>query len=205
MKGYSLGAVLLLALAARPAAAQSEAILKGAFEGKTVHLKIEMPGAQEGVDLHPGTPNPIDYGQHTGRLKKFGIAYHPGDAAIVTKVHVSGDHIEFQLGAGGTGTMGDDANTTVTAQVAPKTQREKDIETALKTETDPKKKKSLNDELGQLQDARHRDDARNNAPAPPWRVPSRKHGGGRHDSRAAHDSTSAIRVMYQRRTSRRKP
>lgn len=153
--------LLLLTLAARPGLGQSEGHLRAVFEGKTVRVKIEMPGAQEGVDLRPGTPNPIDYNQHTGRLKKFGVAYRPGDAAIITKVRVSGDHIEFQLGAGGFGTFGDDANTTVDARTASKSQREKDLEVALKSETDAKKKRDMDDELNRLRDDRRREDARN--------------------------------------------
>ena len=153
--------LLLLTLAARPGLGQSEGHLRAVFEGKTVRVKIEMPGAQEGVDLRPGTPNPIDYNQHTGRLKKFGVAYRPGDAAIITKVRVSGDHIEFQLGAGGFGTFGDDANTTVDARTASKSQREKDLEAALKSEIDAKKKRDMDDELNRLRDDRRREDARN--------------------------------------------
>jgi hypothetical protein len=156
-----LAAVLLLTLLARPALGQTEDALRAAFEGKTVRVKIEMPGAQQGIDIHPGTPRPIDFSQNSGRLKQFGTAYHPGDAALVTKVHVSGDHIEFQLGAGGFGTAGDDANTTVTAAVASRTQREKDLETSLKTVTDPAQKQRMSGELDKLRSDRKREDARN--------------------------------------------
>lgn len=156
-----LAAFLLLTLVARPVLGQSEDALRAAFEGKTVRVKIEMPGAQQGVDIHPGTPRPIDFPQHTARLKQFGTAYHPGDAALVTKVHISGDHIEFQLGAGGYGTAGENTSTAVIAPVAPKTQREKDLENNIKTVTDPAQKKRMNDELDQLRAARKREDDRN--------------------------------------------
>jgi hypothetical protein len=156
-----LAALLLLTLVARPALGQSEDALRAAFEGKTVRVKIEMPGSNSGVDLHPGTLHPIDFSQHTGRLKNFGTAYHPGDAALVTKVHVTGDHIEFQLGAGGFGTMGDNTSTTVDAPVAPKTPREKDLEKGIKTVADPDQKKRMSDELDKLRTDRQREDARN--------------------------------------------
>jgi hypothetical protein len=156
-----LAALLLLTLAARPAVGQSEDAIRAAFEGKTVRVKIEMPGSDDGVDIYPGTLRPIDFSRHTGRLKQFGTAYHPGDAALVTKVHVKGDHIEFQLGAGGFGTLGDNTNTTVVAPVAVKTQREKDLEKQVKTETDPDKKRRMRDDLDKLRSDREREDARN--------------------------------------------
>jgi hypothetical protein len=156
-----LAALLLLTLVARPALGQSEDAIRAAFEGKTVRVKIEMPGSSDGVDVHPGTLHPIDFAKHTGRLKDFGTAYHPGEPALVTKVHVKGDHIEFQLGAGGFGTLGDNTNTTVDAPVAPRTQREKDLEKDLKTVTDPGQKKRMGDELDKLRTDRQREDARN--------------------------------------------
>ena len=42
--------VTLLALAV-PAAAQDEAALRSAFEGKRVTLRIDMPGTSDGVDV----------------------------------------------------------------------------------------------------------------------------------------------------------
>lgn len=158
-----LAALFLLTSVARPALGQTEEILRAAFEGKNVRVKIEMPGASAGVDLHPGTSRPIDFSQHTGRLKNFGAAYHPGDAAMITKVHVSGDHIEFQLGAGGYGTFGDNTSTSVNTPSVPKTQREKDVETQLKTVTDEQQKRRLRDELDRLRSDREREDARNTA------------------------------------------
>ncbi len=156
-----LAALLLLAAAASPARGQTEDILRAAFEGKTVRVKIEMPGAAQGVDLHPGTPRPIDFSQHTGRLKSFGTAYHPGDAAMVTKVHVSGDHIEFQLGAGGYGTSGDNTSTSVSFTPMSKSQREKDLEDQIKATADAQQKRRLNDDLDRLRNERDQQDNRN--------------------------------------------
>jgi hypothetical protein len=156
-----MGTLLLVALAARPALGQSEDALRAAFEGKTVRVAIEMPGSDDGVDVYPGTAQPLDLSKHAGRLKEFGAAYRPGDMALVTKVHVKGDHIEFQLGGGGFGTMGDNTSTTVVAPVAVKTQREKDLEKQIKTVTDPDQKKRMRDEMDKLRGDREREDARN--------------------------------------------
>jgi hypothetical protein len=156
-----LAALLLLTLVARPVLGQSEELLRAAFEGKTVRLKIEMPGTSSGIEVRPGAAQPIDFSQQSSRLKKFGTAYHPGDAAQISKVHVNGDHIEFQLGAGGYGTASDNTNTTVVAPAAPKTQREKDLENSTKTVTDPAQKKRMKDELDKLRADRKREDDRN--------------------------------------------
>ena len=51
--------VVLMALAA-PAAAQTEADLKAAFEGKRVILRMDMPGDSDGVDVHADAKRAID-------------------------------------------------------------------------------------------------------------------------------------------------
>ena len=53
-----LAALLLLTLVARPVLGQSEDAIRAAFEGKTVRVKIEMPGSDDGVDIYPGTAAP---------------------------------------------------------------------------------------------------------------------------------------------------
>src|SRR6266849_5107384 len=118
--------LLLLAAAATPSAAlaQSEDQLRTFFEGKTVRVKIEMPGTEDGVDVYPGTAHPIDFPKHATRLKRSGTALRRGDEVLVTKVKVKKDLIEFQLGGGGYGTFGDDDNPNVFVPSAPKTERE---------------------------------------------------------------------------------
>lgn len=193
-----LAPLLLLAIVAGTAEAQSEDALRAAFEGKTVRVKIEMPGSDDGVDVYPGALHPIDFSKHTGRLKQFGVAYHPGDVAQVTKVHVKGDHIEFQLGAGGFGTLGDNTSTTVIAPVAAKTQREKDLEKQVKGETDPDKRRRMHDELDKLRSGREREDARNAARAAEAQAireatvrQKRLDGGSRFNIRYEHDVPAA--------------
>src|SRR5712691_12595396 len=47
--------LVVLVATAPPALAQSEDRLRVFFEGKTVRLKMEMPGTEDGVDVYPGT------------------------------------------------------------------------------------------------------------------------------------------------------
>ena len=144
-------------------AAQDEAALRSYFEGKVVQVKLAMPAAEAGVDVHPGASPPIDYSTHAKRLKKYGIALEAGQSALVTKLKVKGSLIEFQLDGGGYGTSGDPTDPTVAVAVVPKSQREKDLEAALKTETDPGVKRRLERELDQLRTNREWQDRRNQA------------------------------------------
>jgi hypothetical protein len=101
--------VLTLAVVAQTAAlaAQDEAGLRRALEGKRITVKIEMPASQEGVDVFPGSERPIDFPKLSGRLKKYGTALKDGESAMITKVKVKDDLIEIQIGGGGYGTSGD--------------------------------------------------------------------------------------------------
>ena len=152
--------VLLAALTGR-LAAQSEAALKEYFEGKTVTPKLALPGTEEGVDIYPGTARPLDYPKYAGRLKKYGTAIKPGEPVTVTKIRVKSKHIEFQLGGGGYGTFGDETSSNVNTEEAPKTTREKNLEAEVKRETDPVKKRAMNEELDNLKAERERENARN--------------------------------------------
>jgi hypothetical protein len=49
---------------------------------------------------------------------------------MITKIRVKSNHIEFQLGAG-YGTMGDETSSSVYVESAPKSNREKNLESAL--------------------------------------------------------------------------
>ena len=158
-------AVLALVLAASPAGAQSEERLRAFFEGKTVRLKLDMPGSSEGVDVYPGTARPIDFPRHASRLKRFGTAYRIGEEVLVTKVKLKKDHIEFQLGAGGYGTFGDDASPHVAVHTAAKSEREKNLERDVQKTTDPDQLRRIREELDALRKQREREDARNRARA----------------------------------------
>ena len=159
--------LLLLAAAATPSAAlaQSEDQLRTFFEGKTVRVKIEMPGTEDGVDVYPGTAHPIDFPKHATRLKRSGTALRRGDEVLVTKLKVKKDLIEFQLGGGGYGTFGDDDSPNVFVPSAPKTEREKNLEKDLEKTTDPTQRRRMSEELDALRRDRQRENARNQAEA----------------------------------------
>ncbi len=152
---------LLLPLCGYPAVAQSEAVLRDYFEGRSVTLKQPMPGTEEGVDIFPGTARPLDYPKYAKRLKEYGTAIRSGESAIVTKVKVKSKHIEFQLDGGGYGTMGDETSSNVSTEAAPKTRREKNLEAEIKRETDPVRKRAMREEIDDLRREREREDARN--------------------------------------------
>jgi hypothetical protein len=160
-----LRALLLLSLTASPVLAQSEGPLRAFFEGKSVRVKLEMPGSSEGVDVYPGAAQPVDFPRHAGRLKRFGTAIRRGEEVLVTKIKLKDDHIEFQLGGGGYGTFGDDSSPYVSVPSATKTERERNIERDLPTTTDPAQKRKLKEELDRLRQSRLREDNRNRAEA----------------------------------------
>jgi hypothetical protein len=144
-----------------PSFAQTETVLKEYFEGRTVAPKLAMPGTEDGVDVYPGSPRPLDYSRYANRLKEYGTAIRAGEPVTVTKVRVKSKHIEFQLGGGGYGTFGDETSSRVSTDPAPKTKREKNLEGELQRETDPVKKRALKEELDDLKAEREREDARN--------------------------------------------
>lgn len=151
--------VLLMALAA-PAAAQSEAELKSAFEGRRVTLRIDLPGDSGGVDVHADAKRAIDFNKYKDALKRYGTAIHVGEAVVVTLVKVKKDLIEFQLGGGGFGTFGDDTSTSANLRVPEKTSRERDLEKRIKDEDDRDRRRRLERELDDLREGRERETAR---------------------------------------------
>ena len=148
---------------AGPVRAQDEAALRTYLEGRTVRVKVAMPATEAGIDVYPGTAQPIDYPELAKRMKKNGVALEAGQPALVTKLKVKGKLIEFQLDGGGYGTAGDPTDPTVSVESVPKSQREKDLEQAVKKETDPTLKRRLQGELDGLRSEREREDRRNRA------------------------------------------
>ncbi len=165
MRNRHLPSVIVLAVlaAATRLHAQSEAALREYFEGKTVTLKLAMPGTEDGVDVYPTDDPPLNYPKYAGRLKEHGTAIRPGETVMVTKIKVKSDLIEFQLGGGGYGTFGDETSSNVSVPPAPKTKREKNLEVEIKRATDPIKKRDMKEELDDLKADREREDARNRA------------------------------------------
>jgi hypothetical protein len=156
-----LAAPLAFALGAAPLVAQTETVLKEYFEGRTVSPKLAMPGTEDGIDIYPGSPRPLDYPKYASRLKKYGTSIKAGEPVTVTKIKLKTKHIEFQLGGGGYGTFGDETSNNVGTGEAPKTKREKNLEADLKREIDPAKRRAMKEELDDLQADRERENARN--------------------------------------------
>jgi hypothetical protein len=152
-------AVMSLGLAV-PAAAQNEAALKSHFEGRRVTLRIDMPGTNDGVDVHADAGEAIDFPHYRDNLKRYGIAIHAGESALVTLVKVKGDLIEFQLGGGGFGTFGDDTSTSVNLPLVDKSEREKELEKRVRDEDDGRRKREMERELSDLRDRRERENRR---------------------------------------------
>ena len=61
----------LLLLGSSPLSGQTETALKEYFEGRTVSPKLAMPGTENGVDVYPGSPRPLDYSRYANRLKEL--------------------------------------------------------------------------------------------------------------------------------------
>ena len=158
-----LVAAPLLPLRSGSAVAQSEAALRDAFEGRMVTVRLDMPATDDGIDLRPAAPRPVDFPKVASQLKQFGTAVHTGQSIMVTKVKVKAKLIEFQLGGGGFGTFGDNDATSVSVGSTPRSKREQALEKSLKTEADPARKQSTKDELDDLRKAREAEDRRNEA------------------------------------------
>jgi hypothetical protein len=139
-----------------PAAAQDEAALREAFEGKRVTLRIDMPGTSDGVDVHPEAGRGMDSDRYRTELRRYGPAIHAGDTVTVTLVKVKKDLIEFQLGGGGFGTFGDDTSTTVYMPLEDKSERERTLERLVRDEDDRDRRRRLQRELDDLRSRRER-------------------------------------------------
>jgi len=161
----SMSAGALLALTA-PLQAQSEAVLRQAFEGKVVAVKIDMPATQQGVDVYPLDQMPIDFREVAQRLKDNSTALRIGQQVMVTKVVVKkNSHIEFQLGGGGYGTFGDNTSTDVSVVNQSETKEEKALRDSIKHAAGPTKRKQFEKELASLREERERENSRAEAEA----------------------------------------
>lgn len=156
-------ALLALLLTASSLKAQSEDDLRRYFEGRRITVKIAMPGTEEGVDIYPGTDQPLDYPRYARRLKEHGTAIRSGSDAMITRIRVKSKHIEFHLDGGGYGTMSDETSSSVHVESTPKSNREKSLEAEYKREKDTVRRRQLKEELDDLRNAREREDSRNRA------------------------------------------
>ena len=158
--------IAALVLASRAAWGQNEAVLRQAFEGKVVTVKIDMPATQRGVDVYPLDPMPVNFREVAERLKDNSTALKIGQQVMVTKVVVkSNSHIEFQLGGGGYGTFGDNTSTSVSTVNQGETKAEKALRDSIKHAPGPTKRKQFEKELASLRGERERENARAEAEA----------------------------------------
>src|SRR5215472_19158376 len=127
VRAVALGAAATLMMCT-PAAAQNEEALRSYFEGHRVSVRLDMPGTQEGVDVHADARQALDLNGYRSNLRKYGVAIHAGQSATVTLVKVKKDLIEFHLDGGGFGAFGDDTSTTVYMPFVEKSDREKELE-----------------------------------------------------------------------------
>lgn len=155
-----IASLIGVAVAASRAEAQgpNEAEIKRAFEGRRVTLRIDMPGAADGVDIR--VDRPFDAQQYGERLRRFGTSIRSGETATITMIKVKKDLVEFQLDGGGYGTFSDDTSLSVNMPDVPKSNREKDLEAAVRRETDAAKKRELQRELDDVRNARERENRR---------------------------------------------
>jgi len=160
--------LIVTALVLVPSAAfgQNEAILRQAFEGKVVAVKIEMPATSRGVDVYPLDQRPVDFPELAQRIKDNSTALRIGQQVMVTKVVVKkNSHIEFQLGGGGYGTFGDNTSSSVSTVSQGETKAEKALRDSIKKATGPTKRKQFEKELASLREERERENARAEAEA----------------------------------------
>jgi hypothetical protein len=155
-------------LLAHPAQAQNESVLRQAFEGKVVTVKIDMPATSKGVDVYPLDPMAVDFREVAQRLKDNSTSLRIGQQVMVTKVLVKkNSHIEFQLGGGGYGTFGDNTSdgSGINTVNQGETRAEKAIRDSIKKAPGPTKRKQFEKELASLRSERERENARAEAEA----------------------------------------
>ncbi len=162
MDNVSMKTCVLLAAALSLGASEPE--LRRAFMGKSVIVKIDMPGTQQGVDLYLDRDDPMDWRDYSHRTKNFGVSIPKGRSAMVTAIIVKKDIVEFQLDGGGYGTFGDDTNTSVSTYI-PKSDYERRLERDIKNETNASRRSSLERDLSRERSRRQREESANRAAA----------------------------------------
>jgi hypothetical protein len=203
-RGMAISTLTLLTALTLPAQAPDP--LSTFFEGKHVVVKLDMPATQQGVDIYPQRPQPLDLNSYSNRIKKFGTSLRNGDSTMITRIRVKDKSIELQLGGGGYGTFMDDTDTSTHFSPTDKSGREKDLEDQLKSETDPDRRRYLKRKLEDARSDRERRDqrdriaAQDEADARKDRIASKRLGGGsrfnlRYESRLLADQVTPEAVM----------
>lgn len=158
-------APVALLFAASSANAQSEAALRSAFEGKTVTVKIDMPGTSRGIDVYPQEATPVMFREVADRTKDYTVALKMGQQVMVTKIVVKRDLIEFQLGGGGFGTIGDNTGSDITATQESESNEERALRDSVKRAPNSAKKKEFERQLNNMRSERERENAKARAEA----------------------------------------
>jgi hypothetical protein len=165
---HHLAIPFAIALLAHTARAQNESALRQAFEGKVVTVRIDMPATSKGVDVYPLDPMAVDFREVAQRLKDNSTSLRIGQQVMITKVLVKkNSHIEFQLGGGGYGTLGDNTadGSGINAVTQGETKAEKALRDSIKKAQGPTKRKQFEKELASLRSERERENARAEAEA----------------------------------------
>jgi hypothetical protein len=157
----SVGVLAMLLIGVASVNAQSEAQLKQHFEGRQVTVKIDMPATKDGINIYPFRTQKIDYDEYANRINRHGTSIREGESVMVTKVKVSGNHIEFHLGGGGYGTFFDESRSPEYVSPAQKSRREKELDRQIKETTDERERKRLKNKRDDLRRQREEKDERN--------------------------------------------
>ena len=157
----ALGVLAMLLIGVASANAQSEAQLKQYFEGRQVTAKIDMPATKDGINVYPFRARKIDYDEYENRINRYGASIRDGESVMVTKVKVSGNHIEFQLGGGGYGTFFDESASPEYVSPVLKSKREEELDHEIKQTTDERERKRLKKKRDDLRREREEKDERN--------------------------------------------
>jgi hypothetical protein len=157
MRRFASTAWVLAVAAAVPAgvAAQNEKALRKAFEGRLVAPRLDMPATDDGVNVYPNHPTPLDVGEVERDLATHGVGVHRGQAVHVTRIKVKGKHIEFQLGNGGKR-----QEPTFSTPYVPESRAEKRLRDQLKEAKSEDEKKRLKDLIRDYEDRRRREQVR---------------------------------------------
>jgi len=183
-----LGCMLVLS----PLYGQSESTLKQFFEGKTVVVRIDMPGSHEGVDVYPKGAESIDLKKYYRELSEHGTALPRGQEVAITMIKTKSKHIEFQLNGGGWGAFGSSAY----PPRVEKSRRERYLERVIDNEDYSDESASRRVELAKLKRERSKRDEEKKIA---WEKSSRLAGGSRfnirYDSKLTDDDKTPESVI----------
>jgi hypothetical protein len=181
-----------LSLVGLPLCAQTEDVLRQALEGKYVSVDLDLPAAQQGLDLRFDREEPLNLQENYKRIRDYDVAIPRGRRAQVSRVKVKGDHIEFQLEGGGFNWITD--TTTRSFSPTSKSSREKDLDDRIKSESDSNRKRDMESERDDLRRERERRDSREQRDVDEYNLEAH-----RRDQDRAVRSGSRINLRFKKR------